>query len=66
MSLHNAPRWSSEFLLRSLDTNRTPVAKRKAGLGIRIERIRGRICVVRTIAAQALPITSYQLSRFSR
>lgn len=47
------------------DADRTEYAQRKAGRGIRIERIRGRVCVVRTVAAQALPITSYQLSRFA-
>lgn len=61
MSLHHAPRWTSEFLLRSMDVNRTPAAKRKSSRGIRIERIRGRVCVVRG----QVVITAYQIARWT-
>lgn len=58
--MHRAPCWPST--LKSMDVNRTPAAKRKASRGIRIERIRGRVCVVRSHTAV---ITAYQIARWT-
>lgn len=50
----------------NIDSDRTEYAQRKAGRGIRSERILGRLHIVRlNERGAAFPITTYQLRRFS-
>lgn len=62
--MHAANRWTSNFLLRSLDGNRTDFAKRKAGRGIRLVTRNQLSVPARTIGNDTLPITAYQLARY--
>ena len=64
--MHSAQRWSGAFLLKSMDTNRTVYAKRKASRGIRLATVRGVTVVARSVRGEVLAVTVHAIERFSR